>query len=674
MIINCLLSKDRITNFDVRTVSLKKLTDIRGFFRNHLDKMLNEGIMVGYPYKKELYFIGDEDEVYQRLNDFIVGGIKTKKLDIYDNSHRNIFLYLFNSVFIKKLLDIGFVPLKKVRKRKRLIPSLRLSEFIEPLGQNDGIYISYGIKFGTYLLISGKVLLFLDLYTPPCLKIGDILFPIKLPKDKKIYGIYRRKSIMPINHRYEKLLRIIELIRDKDEELYVYFPDGRRLSFNTSFISPNKYDELFEVGEIEEPILEFNRCYSRNPVYGLRNCKAYSYPQDISTSIFLLIDNKINREKLNRLLSFLKNGCKDKYGIFDGYQDIFGAALYVEGEKTVTINNANDVINEISKLPKSDKKLNIVIAIRDELAPKGTVKGSEFYRQVKSFCLKTNLRCQIIRESTLDKLDQNGRTNIIYNLSTALYTKSDGTPWKIPSDKPLAPSGYVIVGIAFTIDHKEKEIKAGVLYLFDRFGRHLHVEVKRYSLPLLKGLYIPYKIMKEMIEELKAKFPWVKYMIFHKSAPYHNDEINAIEDSLGDEIRYLLVYLRANIPIRIFDETTNNFTPFRGIYVRIKEMFSESFILLTTGNSHGDTKVIERPKAFGTPRPIEIIVTRNTIDNINMELIAQHILTLTKLDWNSCSMEIREPITTKYSRKAAQLLPLYEKDYSTMFRDIRDII
>jgi hypothetical protein len=244
----------------------------------------------------------------------------------------------------------------------------------------------------------------------------------------------------------------------------------------------------------------------------------------------------------------------------------------------------------------------------------------------------------------------------------------------MPSDKPLAPSGYVIVGIAFTIDHNEKEIKAGMLYLFDRFGRHLHIEVKRYSLPLLKGLYIPYNIMKEMIEELKAKFPWIKYMIFHKSAPYHKDEINAIEDSLGEEIKYLLVYLRADTPVRIFDETANNFTPFRGIYVRINEMFHESFILLTTGNSHGDTRVIERPMAFGTPRPIEIIIARNTIDNISIELIARHILSLTKLDWNSCSMEIRKPITIKYSRKAAQLLPLYEEDYSTIFRDIRDII
>ena len=74
----------------------------------------------------------------------------------------------------------------------------------------------------------------------------------------------------------------------------------------------------------------------------------------------------------------------------------------------------------------------------------------------------------------------------------------------------------------------------------------------------------------------------------------------------------------------------------------------------------------------GTPRPIEINIHENTAP-LTINNVARQILALTKLDWNNTEIEVREPITIKYARKAAKL-----KQHATSLQleriDVRDLI
>lgn len=670
--LNCLISEKEVNTLEIKAIELKEGINYADLFKKHLDLLLNKEIAVAYPYKGKLYFVGDENSIIQELKGFVKGTLIHQPLDFGIKEHRNIFRYIFYRAFIKKLIEVGYLPIRGVHKKKRLVPSLKLKEFIETLDEKSNIYICYGIKFGVKILRNNKLLLFIDLYSPPCLRFGNIFLPVSLNslKSGKVYNLYKRKAVLSPKDRYKKLEEIVDLLKTGEDKVYIILPNGNSLSFLPNFLSPNELNDYFSVNEIIEPSLEFKNCRSRNPVEGLKKCKPYSYLQDISVSTILIRDEKVEKQKVDRLINYLQNGCKDKYGEFHGFKTIFGAPLEIKEIRSVPINNVQDIINEINKLPSFTSKPLIIVIFRDEIAPRGTTKGTQFYNELKSFCIKKQIRSQLIRESSLERLEKNGKSIIIFNLSTSIYAKVNGIPWKI---KEAAPPGTGIVGIAFTINHQTKEIKAGTFYLFDRLGRHLFLKTKKYTLPLTEGLYMPYKIMKETLEEIKGKFPWIKYMIFHKSAPFHEDEIRAISESLGKEIKYTLLYLRSNSLVRVFETDVENFSVTRGTYV-IKECFDDSFILCTTGNSLDDFGMRKRHKIFGTPRPIEIIVEENLIEELGISKIAEHILLLTKLDWNSCNLEVREPITTKYARKAAFLLPLYEEDYSTIITDIRDLM
>jgi len=673
IVLNCLISENNILDLAIKTVKLKGIKDIRDFFRNYLDKLSKEGIAEAYPYANYLYFVGDESEVIQELKDFINGNVLSCQLDLNIRDHRNILAYLFYRSFIRKLINIGYVPLKKVHKRRKAIPTERLNSLIEILDEKMNIYVCYGLKFKIDFLKDGKSLLFIDLYSPPCFKLGNLFFPIKLPGGNKLYEEYKKKSILPSIERYRKLEQIIELLKGDEGKISVIFSDGQEISFSPELIQPGSLNNYFSVNEVTEPSIEFKNCNSRNPIYGIAKCKPYTYLQEIFTNLILIVDDKVNNVQINNFLNMFINGCSDRYGYYEGYSSLYGASLKVISIEYISINSADDIKRKIDSLHYSeDEKPILIVIIRDEIAPKGTKEGSAFYREIKSFCIKKRLRLQLIRESTLGKLNENGRTLIMFNIANALYAKSGGVPWKI---RDVAYPGSAVIGMGFTIDHHRKEIKAGTLYVFDRLGRHLYLETRRYTLPLTEGLYIPYDIMKSMLEEIKERIQWIRYMIFHKTAPYHDDEKRSINEVLGKKIKYTLLYLKTNTPIRVFNlNFKNNLSPLRGQYIERKGTYENSFILCTTGNSLLDTRIRMRPLIFGTPRPIEVLIEENLIEGFEINKIAEHLILLTKLDWNTTNIEVREPITIKYARRAAMLLPIYEEDYASMISDIRDLM
>ena len=78
---------------------------------------------------------------------------------------------------------------------------------------------------------------------------------------------------------------------------------------------------------------------------------------------------------------------------------------------------------------------------------------------------------------------------------------------------------------------------------------------------------------------------------------------------------------------------------------------------------------------MGTPKPLELDVIENT-GQLNAGTVAYQVLALTKLDWNTTEMEIRKPITLKYSKRAAKLaVYTLSREKETMkIGDIRDLM
>jgi len=265
------------------------------------------------------------------------------------------------------------------------------------------------------------------------------------------------------------------------------------------------------------------------------------------------------------------------------------------------------------------------------------------------------------------------------NLATAIYAKSGGTPWL--HDGPIIPAG-VFIGIAFTKPKIQQETTStkelfyyGVLTVYNKFGKYLDTRVKSLTIEVprtrkikgTKGLYIPKEDMIELIREVISHYN-PPIIIIHKSSRFHSEEKEAIQETLKEkDIDYVLTHVESSNPYRGFGEEEHGYNTIRGDLLLDQEIPNRA-IFFTTGCTQSD-KGIKLRKRPGTPRPLELEIEDNT-SPFDTKEIASHILSLTKLDWNTTDIEVRTPVTIKYARRAAMLAPYMEG----IVAEIRDLM
>jgi argonaute-like protein implicated in RNA metabolism and viral defense len=315
--------------------------------------------------------------------------------------------------------------------------------------------------------------------------------------------------------------------------------------------------------------------------------------------------------------------------------------------------------------------------IRDKLVDKAAAMGKKGvilivgsdalvernYSALKLIALQSGVRLQFVLESTLYR-------NLDYTaigVATAIATKAGGTPW-FP-DAPISPLG-LFVGIGFSFDPRSRSLYYGVLEVHDQFGRLLSIKAESFKLleaedigelepgdfepsdddafdeQRTKGLFIPGEKLSTLLSEVSKRYN-ASSIIVHKSAPYHAQEIAASRKVKPEPV---LVHMEASNPYRCFDNSSSNAVPSRGLLLEDTENANRA-IFLTTGNVHDVRLVLHR---LGTPRPWELNLATNP-DNLQIKDVATQMLSLTKLDWNSMSPEVRDPITLKYAKVAAQM-------------------
>jgi len=211
--------------------------------------------------------------------------------------------------------------------------------------------------------------------------------------------------------------------------------------------------------------------------------------------------------------------------------------------------------------------------------------------------------------------------------------------------------------------------------VFDRYGEHLVTRIRLLSAPRTKGLYVPYKDMRRILEDVLSEHGKAPFVAIHKSSPFAGEEVKAIEDVL-QEYRgrlvspgLLAVHIKGNSIYRCYDRSSGDLSVKRGALL-IDRLRSGRAILFTTGRvGEGERR------RLGTPRSLELSVHKNT-SPLGVREMAEQVLALTKLDWNTTELEVRMPITLEYSRRAARLAPfvLAKDAVDLKIGDIRDLM
>jgi hypothetical protein len=282
----------------------------------------------------------------------------------------------------------------------------------------------------------------------------------------------------------------------------------------------------------------------------------------------------------------------------------------------------------------------------------------DFRRQLKARSMKYGIPLQIIRESTLRPNDDNQRgkrgltplSDRLWNLSTTLYYKCGGKPWRLVT----AREGVCYIGLAFRRTESSKDGRTaccaaqmflntgdGVVFLGE-YGPWYSAKTNQYHLTkdsaeaLLKGILKTY-------EELGGK--QLTEIFLHSRSTINNDEFEGYQKACPSGVKLVGVRVRVErYGPRLF--RTETMPILRGTFWKINDRAG-----LLWGS--GFKPRIATYDGAEVPIPMRIDVQHG---DAPIERVAQDIFGLTKLNYNACHLGDGEPVTVGFSDAVGEIL------------------
>jgi hypothetical protein len=285
-----------------------------------------------------------------------------------------------------------------------------------------------------------------------------------------------------------------------------------------------------------------------------------------------------------------------------------------------------------------------------------------FHNQLKARILEYTIPTQIIRESTIahyDFTDRFGRPKrnldlllsaIAWHISTAVFYKVGGRPWKINSIR----DGVCYIGIVFKKDDKDVDPRwsccAAQMFLDSGDGVvfkgamgpwntlehqgdfHLNRDAARELVALAVKTY----------KEKKGSFP--SELFIHGKVRFNDEEWNGFRESVDSLTNLVGVRIREESDIRLYRK--GDLPVLRGLaYIRDKR----TAYLWTRG-------FIPRLQTYPgreVPKALLIDVCRGEAD---IKTVLNDIMALTKLNYNACVFADGQPVTLKFADAVGEIL------------------
>lgn len=443
-----------------------------------------------------------------------------------------------------------------------------------------------------------------------------------------------------------------------------------------------------------------NRVSDIHPMRGLVNNKPYDSGVNglLNTTIDLgVICPQEDSEKLYTFLNMQnqeiqKNNPKDNYIIdFKGFYNTYGLSLNIptiSSQNWSILNNPTttsfkEIVHEIKRnicdkinsqcSIGSQKILIIYIPQRWDnfLHYNDGVESFDLHDYIKAFCAEKGVTSQIIKEKTV--LDTNLNCQINWWLSLSYFVKSFRTPWVIDNtDKTTA-----FAGIGYSVDNKEDHkghIILGCSHIYSSNGEGLKYKLSKVNDKIKwinKRPHLSYddayefgKNVLNLFYESMNELP--KRVVIHKRTFYTEEEKQGILDSLYDSKKIEnvdLIEINFEDNIRYVSSKIINgeakidgFSVSRGTCIQLNDrealLYAHGVVPSVVNQTYNFY-----PGGRYIPKPLRIIKHHGLG---SLEQIANEILGLTKMNWNSLNMYSQLPATISSSNEIARIGKLIE--------------
>jgi len=271
-----------------------------------------------------------------------------------------------------------------------------------------------------------------------------------------------------------------------------------------------------------------------------------------------------------------------------------------------------------------------------------------------------------VKETSARKIqDPAGRS---WNLLTSLYYKGSGRiPWRRAPQEGEYAACYV--GISFYREAGGQQLFTSAAQMFDERGRGFVLKGKRAQTESRgRHPYMTeddaYELISNVLSAYKAHhLHYPARVIVLKTSKFREDEAAGILRALSDTSTELrdLVWVQESYSMKILRD--GNYPVLRGTFVDL----DGKGLLYTTGSM----------PYYGTypglydPRPL-LLVPHQSCDS-TVTKIAEEVLSLTKINWNSTQMNQSLPIPIRAARKVGEVLK-YMKEGQVESSDYRRYI
>lgn len=289
---------------------------------------------------------------------------------------------------------------------------------------------------------------------------------------------------------------------------------------------------------------------------------------------------------------------------------------------------------------------------------------------LKAQAMQLKKSTQIIRPSTYDeskrlkpkttlgnKRKLQDEATRAWNLYTALYYKAGGIPWRLIRNTSELTTCYIGVSFYRTLD--ETELHTSTAQVFNERGEGIIVrggtaQKSKEDKQIHLSAENAYDLINNALQNYQKEHKnYPARVVIHKSSKHNADEIDGFKKALQEcsiqpEFADFVSITRSST--RLF--RSNYYPPLRGTFFNAEDDY---FVLYTKGS----VEFFKTYPGMYVPSPI-----RFRCDYVaeTPSYLAQEILELTKMNWNSTQFDGKEPITLRCARQVGKILKYFGPD------------
>lgn len=284
----------------------------------------------------------------------------------------------------------------------------------------------------------------------------------------------------------------------------------------------------------------------------------------------------------------------------------------------------------------------------------------DFHNQLKARLLGNDTPIQIMRESTIaphDFMDSFGNpiraleppSAIAWNLTTAVFYKTGGRPWKIGSIR----EGVCYIGIVFKRDEKggnpRSSCCAAQMFLDSGDGVVFKGAMGPWYTPGKGDFHLSRSAARELVEIAVSSYNQKKgcppkELFLHGKVRFNDEEWKGFQEAVDSSTNLVGVRIRGDNDFKLYRK--GNHPILRGLaYIR-----DERTAYLWT---KGFIPRLQTYPGWEVPKPLLIDICRGRAP---IETVLNDIMALTKLNYNACIFADGDPVTLKFADAVGEIL------------------